>query len=64
MRDTIEISPCPFCGEHEVSISNVMLSTWITCSGCGATTASAWSIQGAIKKWNRRAPHITGDGTP
>lgn len=63
-KDTlsIELKPCPFCGEVEnIEIDNSDTSplTWVVCHGCGARSGLMKSVQTAMTFWNMRAEKPT-----
>ena len=54
--DYPEPMECPFCGEP----ARIMCGPedWVQCTGCGAMSEFSASPENAVRKWNRRAPHV------
>lgn len=54
-----KLKPCPFCGNEDITITEIDGLYQAVCSvmlkGCGAATGYQYSIDKAIKEWNRRA---------
>lgn len=59
-----KLKPCPFCGgkanlsidpEGTRDTENRLWAYQITCRRCCSTTGLCWSVEMAIRVWNRRA---------
>lgn len=57
----VEMKPCPFCGctaflsEYEYKIEqSVVITHFVECNGCHATTFEYESKEKATENWNRR----------
>ena len=50
----IELKPCPFCGETEITVKHGKYMWWCVCEKCNATGGAQSRKLAAIEVWNRR----------
>lgn len=58
----IELKPCPNCGSFNTMISRCIIGTItnrlvpyrVFCENCNYYAERAFTVRGAVKKWNRR----------
>jgi Lar family restriction alleviation protein len=51
------LKPCPFCGSNNVRVDTFQpyeAICWVECGRCGTSGSRAYTIDEAIKAWNRR----------
>ena len=59
---TTELKPCPFCGSKHIRVWGIdktqIMSPFVQCGSCLATTSVANTKKEAIKAWNMRAEKV------
>ncbi|MFU8860584.1 MAG: Lar family restriction alleviation protein [Cyclonatronaceae bacterium] len=52
------LKPCPFCGEREPVLWDVVGSAWVQCGSCSASTGIHNAREVAFNSWNGRVGKI------
>ena len=49
---------CPFCGSDDVRLMDRRSAIFVQCHSCGVEGPANSCIDGAVREWNTRVPHV------